>query len=360
MSSYILIDSTYRDRNLNPRPTDITLYSSSSNSSIIIDPVCLGYPIYPFLYTDTKLTGLTSSSTVIIGNSDNVYINNFYTGYFLEIPKSVSTYYSTFSKIISYNGSTKTFTLETPLPNGFFANVSYRIRKEMPLIQFVASSTQTLTNEILLPVSNSFTYNKLSHYKLLSPNGDLYKIVNYNSITKTLIINEKISYTINQLFEIIYVNYDNFVSFDWSINQIVFNQPICYDISLINVTIPNVEILSGYGGTLINYPYIWIAFEPINSYSCDNFYTNIPTTRNKLFKAIISDTSALLSSSFLKLTGSGMVHSMKLIPNGSYRFSIYLPNDEVLIYQSDNILYREPNPLLQVSATFSITPSVNN
>ena len=359
MTSYIVIDSTHRNRNLNPFPSELTLYSKSCNSSRIEDPVSNAYPIFPESLTMTFLTGNTSTNNVIQGSNVHNNLHNFYIHYYFEIYET-STCLSQFRKIKYYDGMNKVFYLEEPFTIPF-QNVPYRIRKEQPVIQFSPSYNAANSPTIIIPsifLDKRCVWEK--YYLLITNTTDAGKIINithYDSTTNILSLKEAITFDVNTCMEIICTNYDNFVSFEWSVNQVVFNQPICYDISLLNVTIPNVNLLCGYGGRLSNYPYLWVAFYAINNYSNENYYTNMPITKTKLFKAILTDTSGILNSSFIKLSGSGMVQTIKLIPNGTYKFSIYLPNDELLIYESDSFSLLPPNPLLQISATFALRPS---
>ena len=121
-----------------------------------------------------------------------------------------------------------------------------------------------------------------------------------------------------------------------------------------NLVLPN-RILSS-GGKIAFYPYVYVELQNVSTSCTPNIiYSNNPNSTRRLFRAIISDISNPDSTPFIKISGNGMVQTIKFKPNDSFKFGVYLPNGEIL-----NTLFPEllspstPNPFIQISALFSL------
>ena len=87
----------------------------------------------------------------------------------------------------------------------------------------------------------------------------------------------------------------------------------------------------------------------------DVIISNNPEAKKAVFRATISDTHSPLVSRFIKLSGSNSISVMKFSPNSQLKFRVYLSDGETFkTLEPDTIPPLPPNPLLQVSALFSI------
>ena len=132
----------------------------------------------------------------------------------------------------------------------------------------------------------------------------------------------------------------------------------CYQISLLDLILPNKEIDSFMGGLIAFYPYVYVELQntegPMGP-NQDVIISNNPEAKKAVFRATISDTTSPTISRFIKLTGSNSISVMKFSPNSQLKFRIYFSDGETFsTLEKDTIPPLPPNPLLQVSALFSI------
>ena len=131
---------------------------------------------------------------------------------------------------------------------------------------------------------------------------------------------------------------------------------MCYEIALINLTLPNVMLTTG--SRIAFYPYVYVEFANTTSPSGASqniIYSNNPESGKALFIAAVTDVVQPIISTFVKLDGGSMVQTVKFKPNDSLRFSVYLPDGTPFLPVDQDILspYR-PIGTLQINAVFSI------
>ena len=84
-------------------------------------------------------------------------------------------------------------------------------------------------------------------------------------------------------------------------------------------------------------------------------YSNNPNTYRAVFRAPITDLNHPQNSPFVKLTGNGMKQTMTFKQNDDISLSVLLPNGEIFETEmKDNFGGLNPNPMLQISAVFSM------
>ena len=67
---------------------------------------------------------------------------------------------------------------------------------------------------------------------------------------------------------------------------------VCYEISLLNLVLPNTTLVSGFGGRIAFYPYVYVELENVSASSGRNqgiIYSNNPNAIKALFRAAIKD-----------------------------------------------------------------------
>ena len=134
-----------------------------------------------------------------------------------------------------------------------------------------------------------------------------------------------------------------------------FNQTICYTIDLLYITIPNINTLSGYGGSLDKYPflYLYLYNEGSGMGSGNLLYSNNPNAKNATFKIPLG--LNLRQETFFTLKDAKCIQTVKFKPDLPIRFRLTLPNGEpVVLATPDNFSPLEPNPLVQISGCFAI------
>ena len=154
-------------------------------------------------------------------------------------------------------------------------------------------------------------------------------------------------------YEIVCVE-DNFNAII-NINQCIELTPACYEVELVSLSLPNVFLESGEGNRIAFYQYVYVQFESVTNPSSGTrnvFSSNNPVSVNKLFQVPISNVNSPDRATFVLLK-SPMKHIIKVTPNDSFRFAVYLPNGELFTTPSDTSPPFPPNPDLQTMALFS-------
>ena len=134
-------------------------------------------------------------------------------------------------------------------------------------------------------------------------------------------------------------------------------EAVNYEVELINLILPNSLLISARGGRPIFYPYLYVELQQVSSgtsVSKNVIYSNNPHSFKMMFRAVVDDTTATVSSPFIKIDGDSMTHVVKFKPNDAFKFSVYHSNGEPFVSEvEDQYSPTEPNPLCQISACFS-------
>lgn len=355
INKYLDIDSTYRDRNLYPFQSDFVIpvnfqakAHSVFNSS---DPVFLQYP-YEINKTATPNGIITNTFTLdsTFLQIDNLYSNSYFENNSLALTPS-------WHLITSYVGSTRIATLNTSTNVLLGSLVS--IRKNLPELRdaIIAGSTNININLGILASQNiNYTGFIIRFVTIAGVPSTEYRIIkSYNQLTKVATLQYAISSApiAGDIYEIISYNYDNFTTLLYS-GTTTISQPVCYAIELLYLTIPNTLVLNGNRGNLDSYPYFYVKLYNENKNSSNHIlYSNNPNTEFATFK--IPMTLTLSREKFFTLRDSKCIQVIKFQPSQSIRFTVTLPNGEAIKFQiPDYTSPNEPNPYLQISASFSI------
>lgn len=149
---------------------------------------------------------------------------------------------------------------------------------------------------------------------------------------------------------------NNEVDLNYTGSTVSQQQPHCYAIELVSITLPNTILQSG--SRAIYYPYFYVAFYSVTMGGPGQtlIYSNNPASNSALFKVPSIYQDFVVARPFISLDGHGMVQTIKFKPNDNFRFTVFLPNGEV--FATKDIDYYQPAPpndLVQISATFSIS-----
>lgn len=206
-----------------------------------------------------------------------------------------------------------------------------------------------------------------STFEIIQPNPSQYRLItSYNTSTRVGTVNAPFSYTNQQnivtnyavgssdTFDILQFEKDNYQNLDVSQSMVTGQEDVCYALELVTLTIPNTTVFSTFGGSLTQYPYFYVEFRSLPAQTnTNNIWSNNPTAKKAMFRAVFFYNNNQFNQ-FALLDGHGMVQTLKMSMNSSYLFSIYLPNGELLKIADDYTFPSEPNPLLQISACFSM------
>jgi hypothetical protein len=349
----------------------------------------------------------------IYGNKVKHYANAYTDYYIIDETLSISGGPVIASKIISYDFTTQYATLDKPFQGGWTKYDSYTLRNNIPMEKYILDTpnmnnivTSTFLNSngnpvpgyiINLPLNQG---NQLKNYYVgkyvyhsfnndispnLYPNPIVNKEINGGGtyglyFIKASELNQTsgqiqllVDYDNNQNYNGENIpNYDNITSKGSSINIISFSrdnfsplnyngsvvsqsETVCYEVSLVSLIMPNVNLKSG--ARAIFYPFFYIELSNVTSpsgASNDIIYSNNPFSNKALFIAPVTDTVQPVNSNFIKIY-SNMSQTIKFKPNDSFKFSIYLPDGKPFeTVESDYLSPYSPNETIQIDAVFGI------
>ena len=362
---YMDINSSYRNRNKYPNPCDFVIpYRGSQDYSseyFFNDPILTSTPYSNATTITPPLTTQVGSTPVnIILDSRETSISNYYIFSFLEINNE-------YHKIIQYNGSTLTATVDTPFITPVIG-VNYTVRETIPTLttNITVNNTNFLNCvdkiNLLTALSNIGTYDNL-YFRFL--NGILtntyYKIVDYNSSTSVATIQPNINQTKfigggTDLIEISQYTEDNAKNLFYR----TLGPPNVryYELSLQYITLPNLVVDGLRGGLLDNYPFIYVhIYNDGFQQSLNVMYSNNLNSGQAIFKVPIDKYLYNNPTSFYTLKPITQNQIIAFNPVQDLRFKITLPSGLTLKYTTpDNFAPFQPNPFVQISLQLSIKP----
>ena len=167
----------------------------------------------------------------------------------------------------------------------------------------------------------------------------------------------------NQPAYILPYTYDNLFPFINATAHSV-NAQQWYELELMNLILPNQILDSGFGSLISFYQYVYVEIENTNgsgTSGSNNILSNNPNAVGMTFRATIDDVPNPVNSTFIKIDGDGMTQIVRFDPQDNLKFSVYLstgsnPNERELfkVLPAENFSPKPPNPLIQISAMFSV------
>lgn len=162
------------------------------------------------------------------------------------------------------------------------------------------------------------------------------------------------------LYEIELFTRDNWVPFSYTGSLVSQQESVCTELELVSLTIPNSLLKSSRGGRAIFYPYLYVELQPISASA--NYrgilYSNNPNAYKMMFRVVCDDTTPISNTLFLHMDSDSQTATVKFKPNDSFLFAVYQPDGSLLeTVAQDYYSPTEPNPLVQISAIFSMKRS---
>ena len=387
---YLELDSTFRDRNQYPNPSDFVVpfqISGSYNNCVDAhDAVCLSAPFEQSAGATLITTNTVSLVAFVSSSTDNFYVKQ----YLGLINTSVVPNTIQYSKINHYKGSTRIITTMGiySLPLGTY---SYIIRKQLPADIPYNTNTEVsniLTNNqiigftpiaVTLSPTSSTTQGAYVGMilRLFTNSMEEYKIITaYDETTHVVTLTRPFVnvFTTSDYYEILPFSRDNLKPLKYQGSNP--NQAVCYSVRLTSISIP--FIIRSYtdsnfveadekalidvanGGTIDQYPYFYVClYSDIHKDNMQSIVSNNPNTSYALFRVPVSSGDTPGAKKIMSQTcfsRCDMCPVIKFLPNDTFHMTVLLPNGEVLSFvQKDNLSPKEPNYKLQISAMFEFT-----
>lgn len=314
------------------------------------------------------------------------------------------------STIVNYVGATQIATLEPgfsiaiALGDDYDLSLPQEAKRIIKYVDYRANAIGGSTTTVEFPTSNSaveqhpFYQNGYYNDLYIRVGADVRKITNYNvvtdaeggvisaiatidpatpfvgpviagtafTITSGLIEGGSGQFTYslyNQPAYILPYTYDNLFPFINASSHSV-NAQQWYEMELLNLILPNQILDSGFGSLISFYQYVYVEIENTNgsgTSGSNNIVSNNPNAVGMTFRATIDDVPNPVNSTFIKIDGDGMTQTVRFDPQDNLKFSVYLstgsnPNKRELfkVLPAENFSPKPPNPLIQISAMFSI------
>lgn len=354
-NKYIEFDSTYRNRALYPNPADFVVQlaptTTVSNGVQAVDPISNSYPYYPTPPTVVTFAGGTAAQPQLDAQSStvtNAYINS----YIYDITLNESR------KIVYYDGTTQTAILEFPFSGGWAAGDNYNLRLAPPMETALVTGVNSRSSIVLDPTSSAINdyYKGFFLYMLTGPAiYEVKMITAYDGTTKTAtVLPFDVAPVVGDTYQILPFTRDNYSNLNYSGSTVSQNELVCYEVRLIKLSLPNVDLWTGYGNRPCFYPYFYVELSTTSSPPSNIIYSNNPNSQRALFTVAMTDDKTPDRTSFLHYDSEKMIQTIKFKPNDNFRFTVYLPNKQIFQTQPDNMSPLPPNPFLQINSMFQI------
>ena len=157
--------------------------------------------------------------------------------------------------------------------------------------------------------------------------------------------------SLSTYFEILPFSHDNLFSIN-ILSQLTKESD--FEIKLLTVTLPNHLLKSSYGGRMVDYPYLYVKLSSSTPMT-NQIFSNNRNASQALFKVPVVDISECWRSSYIKLSSPGMAQRCKFNLQDGVTFEITTPDGSPIETVAEEWFSpNTPNPLAQISATFSI------
>lgn len=306
-----------------------------------------------FNTTDSySITDVSTASKIYF--SGGSILDNAYVGYYL-FDMTIGEH----RHITGYDGQTCFITIDTPFSGAWDINDRYEIRKSPNVFySFITNEITKSTIQILGAPTNELVGKYVRITEVSSPLYNMVRrIVDYDPVSGNATITPYYPYTLVPIltptaYEVLYFSYDNcyFVNM---ISNCRLDKGL-YEIELRSIILPNVTVLTGYGGRLVSYPYIYLEFGNLSGSTNNILVSNNPHSSRAIFKIPIYDIQPRVNSNFLKIDRTNMPQLIQFNPYEDYFVRIRMPNGELFITEPDNFSPLPPNPDLQISITLMV------
>lgn len=181
----------------------------------------------------------------------------------------------------------------------------------------------------------------------------------FNNVDDAYIEWDLFTVTRSDTINILGFSHDNFSPLDYAGTLVSSNQAVCYDISILSLTLPNKLLLTG--SRIAFYPFVYVEIQNVTAPSAAGFNlitSNNPHSTRAMFQLSVPQVPDPELQAFVTLSGGG-TQVVKFKPNDNLKISVFL-SDGTLFQTLTPDLFPpySPDPGLQVDLTFTISRSV--
>lgn len=329
--------------------------------------------------TITNPTVITKTYNFFFVPAGTIADNGYVGLYLYNETISNRCFIPTFRAIINYDGVLKCVSVENSIYPIWRDNDVYSIRRELPIKigELVVNTQNTLQSIILQSMDDVGTYER-NFIRICTPydqNEYVFPTVGTSSTITTVELDCNLlkcnlyptlkntistvstlpTISSSRIYEILPFTRDNAVPFVFIGSSLSQQELVCYELQLISLILPNIPLRHYPGSRIVYYPYLYIELTNLNTPISSNImYSNNPNSSKMIFRAPITDISNQINTSFIKLTGNGMIQTIKFRPNDNFHFAVYTPDGNLFETQFiDSISPAPPLPICQISVCFS-------
>lgn len=178
----------------------------------------------------------------------------------------------------------------------------------------------------------------------------------YNNEDPAYIEWDLFTVTRSDTINILNFNHDNFAPLDYNGTMVSTNQAVCYEMSVLSLTLPNKLLLTG--SRIAFYPYVYLEIQNVTAASAAGYNlitSNNPNSTRAVFHLSVPQVSDPEVQAFVTLTGNGS-QILKFKPNDNLKFEIFLSDGTLFQTLSPDLFPPyAPDPTLQIDFLFSIS-----
>jgi hypothetical protein len=334
---YIGKDSSGNDR---ARITVLTPFGpslSEGDTIVILDPTDFADPSNLLMFIPS-------------GSNDNAYLNQYMYNETVNEYRKI-TYYDINSHIVYVKNSNPVV--------GWTTCDSFSIRNELPLFYGVITMISGATKfQINSPMSSDNYYSRM-YLRITSGihKNETRLITGYNGSTQTLTVETSFSgvgILVGTRCEILDFSFDN--DFPFQIDKM--GDDDIYEVRLLNLVVPNMDLNAGFGNRIAYYPYIHVELNNGNgsaSGTRSSLISNSPSSANVVFRCPVVDNTHPSISTFVNFTSIASQY-LKLNLETQLKLVIRLPNGDLYkTIEKEWYSPSIPNASCQISAMFQFT-----
>lgn len=274
---------------------------------------------------------------------------------------------SDFRTIVNYDNQTGLIKIGPPSIMTWTTQDNYSIRESLPNFTSIIGPLST-TNQIVITGTAASTVNNYyiawyiripnSIYDNTTIKAESRRVVNYDGVTKTAIVNPPFSFSPSNFnCELMQYSYDNASPLYW--RSTISQEVPLYSIKLKRLILPNHILAVGSGGKPAYQPYFYVELssgEPTSQIY--NIYSNNPNSFHSTFRASVMHIENLNKLQFIVLKGDGMKQIIRFKLDSSIKMRIVIPSTGQTFQTviPDTISPEVPNPAVQINALFEFSP----
>jgi hypothetical protein len=242
---------------------------------------------------------------------------------------------------------------------GWSPTDTFEIVKQPPAFVGVAGAAST-TSTVVLGASAATNPNLIGSFVRLSPSGQTSRIVAYDATTTIATVSPPFTTPVAGVaYQLLLYSYDNFTPFTY-VGTRQYEQ-LTYAVSLNRLMLPTGTLAVASGGTILDYPYVYVEFSPIDTNTTSVFNSNNPHATRALFRASNYARSTQMPTTgtatpFVRFIGDDMTQRVRFSPDTNFNFRVVMPTtgETFALVAQDSVAPAAPIAAVQLSALFQL------